>query len=106
MISPGNRWRLYKDEGWCTAESYDTRPPPRQQLTVTVPPRDERRVPRLRRLSQPRARRLVRHGEPDLGDERRGGRGVPRVLVPKSGARVALLAPGQAHIHRHQDREH
>src|SRR6266508_5448358 len=60
----------------------------------------------LRCLPQPGARRLLRHREPELGDERWGGRGVAHVLVAKGGERVALLAPGEAHVHRHQDREH
>ena len=37
MRSPGNRWRLYKDGGWRTAESYSTGPLPCQRVTVTVP---------------------------------------------------------------------
>ncbi|HXI18544.1 MAG TPA: hypothetical protein VNM48_19440 [Chloroflexota bacterium] len=37
MISPGKRWRLYKGDGCCTAESYAITARHGQPLTVTMP---------------------------------------------------------------------
>jgi len=37
MTSPGTRWRLYKDDGSCTTESYGSVPTTRLLVSLTIP---------------------------------------------------------------------
>src|SRR5262245_57300437 len=89
MISPGNRYRLYKDEGWRTAKSYTTHATPRQRVSVTVPlgvldaQRERRELP-------PQLLRRV------AGDLQRPAHPPPGRRAVQAGEALLLLGEGEA----------